>query len=263
MVNEPATASSLAEQLRTLGLAPGMTVMTHSSLSQLGFVAGGPHAVVAALLDVLGPTGTLMMPTHSGALSDPSTWENPPVPESWWQTIRDEMPAFDPGLTPTRQMGAIVDCFRMMPGVLRSNHPTVSAAAFGPNAHALLLAHEIEDRFGETSPQGKLYELDGHILLLGVGHGNNTSLHLAEARTGLPGNISDGAPIMINGERHWVEICHLEDDAEDFTEIGEAFAATGKESHSPIGAGVGRLCRAREVVDFGVLWMLENRPARQ
>lgn len=256
----PATTASIAKDLRALGLEAGMTVMVHSSLSRLGFVIGGARAVVVALLDVLGEEGTLMMPTHSGALSDPANWVNPPVPESWWQTLRDEMPAFDPHLTPTRSMGVIVDCFRQVPGVQRSYHPTVSASAIGPNASALLDDHDLVDRLGETSPQGKLYELDGHVLLLGVDHGNNTSLHLSEARSGLPELVSDGAPVTIDGERRWVEVTHVDDDDDDFAEIGEAFTATGKEKQAPIGIGVGRLCRSRDVVDFGTEWMLASRP---
>ena len=255
----PATAATIAADLRALGLEAGMTVMTHSSLSALGFVVGGAQAVVTALLDVVGETGTLMMPTHSGALSDPSNWEQPPVPESWWPTVRDEMPAFDLELTPTRSMGVIVDCFRQAPGVQRSDHPTVSASALGPDADALVTGHELNDRFGETSPQGRLYELDGHVLLLGVDHGNNTSLHLSEARSGLPDVVTDGAPVIVDGEPRWVEISHLDDDGDDFAEIGEAFAATGDETRGLVGIGTARLCSARAIVDFGVEWMLVNR----
>jgi len=261
-VRTPATAASIAAELRGLGLDSGMTVMVHSSLSRLGFVVGGAQAVVQALLDVLDDTGTLMMPTHSGALTDPSAWENPPVPEAWWQTVRDEMPVFDPHLTPTRSMGVIVDCFRCLPGVQRSNHPTVSAAALGPNAEALLGDHDLADRFGETSPQGRLYELDGHVLLLGVDHGNNTSLHLSEAKSGLSELAKDGAPMIVDGERAWVEVTQLDTDEEDFTEIGEAFAASGNERRATVGVGIARLCRSRDVVDFGVEWMLANRPGR-
>ena len=58
------------------------------------------------------------MPTHTGDNSEPSNWENPPVPESWWDVIRAEMPVFDPKLTPTRGMGIIPETFRKFPGWL-------------------------------------------------------------------------------------------------------------------------------------------------
>ena len=77
---EPASTESLAADLRRLGVEAGVTVMIHSSLSSLGWVAGGAHAVVLALLDGVGHEGTLMLPAHSGGLSDPAKWENPPVP---------------------------------------------------------------------------------------------------------------------------------------------------------------------------------------
>ncbi|MCL4110581.1 UNVERIFIED_CONTAM: hypothetical protein GTU68_035555 [Idotea baltica] len=236
-----------------------MTLMAHASLSQLGFVVGGAQAVVQALVDVVGPGGTLMTPTHSGALSDPASWQNPPVPKSWWPTIRDTMPAFDPARTPTRQMGAIAECFRHLPGVVRSNHPTVSAAAVGPNARALTEGHDLHDRLGESSPQGKLYAMDGHVLLLGVDHGNNTSLHLSEVRSGVMPIVTDGAPMLVHGERAWVEINHVDDDDGDFAELGEAFAATGLERRGPVGTGIARLVRSREIVDFGTNWIRSHR----
>lgn len=59
----PKTRGSLAEDFRNLGLKKGMTVIVHSSLKSLGWVVGGPIAVVQALMDVLSEEGTLVMPT--------------------------------------------------------------------------------------------------------------------------------------------------------------------------------------------------------
>ncbi len=97
----PVTVESLRQDLLALGVEPGMVLLVHSSLSALGWVCGGPVAVVMALQQALGEEGTLVMPTHSAALSDPAAWVNPPVPQDWWQTIRDTMPAYDVAYSPT------------------------------------------------------------------------------------------------------------------------------------------------------------------
>ena len=86
-------------------------------------------AVIVALQKALGSDGTLVMPAHSPDLTEPSGWESPPVPESWWPVIRENMPAYDPELTPTRSMGIIAETFRKQRGVLRSAHPQVSFCA--------------------------------------------------------------------------------------------------------------------------------------
>src|SRR5690554_1946837 len=77
--NYPRTRSSIAEDLRRLGMKPGMDVLVHSSLSSLGWVNGGSVAVIQALMDVVAPAGTLVMPTHSAEYSDPAKWGNPAV----------------------------------------------------------------------------------------------------------------------------------------------------------------------------------------
>ena len=108
----PLTVDSLTEQLGVCGLQAGQTVLVHSSMSKLGWVAGGAQAVIQALLRVLGEDGTLMMPTHTTQNTDPGNWSNPPVPESWVPIIRANTPAFDPAITPTRGMGVIPELFR-------------------------------------------------------------------------------------------------------------------------------------------------------
>lgn len=238
-----------------------MLLNVHSAMSKLGWIVGGAQTVITGLLDAIGPAGTLLMPAHSAQLSEPSNWRMPPAPEDWWPTIRAEMPAFDPARTPTRNMGAIPEAFRSYPGVRRSSHPQTSHAACGPQAELIVSEHELDCLFGEQSPIGKLYALDGHVLLLGVDHGNNTALHLAEDRAVLPDKQrhDEGAPLMIDGKRHWRTFRPIKTSSDDFAELGEAFASTGLEVRGAVGATEARFMRVRDVVDFAQPWLEANR----
>ena len=111
-VQSPGTVDSLCEDLIRLGVTEGMTLIVHSSLSSVGWVCGGAVGVVLALEQALTGEGTLVMPAHSGNLSDPAKWENPPVPEAWWQSIRESMPAYDPCMTPVSGIGSVAETFR-------------------------------------------------------------------------------------------------------------------------------------------------------
>ena len=251
----PVTEFHLLSDLRELGLEVGETLLVHSSLSCLGWVVGGPVSVVRALLEAVGSTGALVMPTHSGDLSDPAEWSNPPVDETWWNTIRETMPPFDSALTPTRGMGAVVECFRRLPGATRSCHPHSSFAAYGPLAERITSNHRLESSLGEGSPLARLYELDARVLLLGVGHESNTSLHLAEYRANYAAKklVTRGAP----GPRaeSWLEFEDLDLNSDDFEALGADFELEGHVQVSNVGYGKAKLMSQRQLVDFAVSWL--------
>jgi len=239
-----------------------MVLLLHSSLSSIGWVVGGPVAVIQALELVLGPNGTLVMPTHSGDLSDPKDWNNPPVPESWKDIIRQTMPAFEPDLTPTRGMGRIPETFRKKNGVIRSNHPHDSFAASGTESEFITNDHSLDFGLGERSPLARIYDLDGWVLLLGVNFENNTSLHLAELRADFPSKkvVEQSGPIIKNGNRSWVPIKSLEDNTNDFMKIGRAYRKSGgRIKTGKIGNAKAELIPQRDLVDFTARWMSENR----
>jgi aminoglycoside 3-N-acetyltransferase len=257
----PLSAAALAAELHRCGVREGQTVLVHLAMSKLGFVIGGAEAVLLALLAAVGPHGTLMMVAHSNDNTDPADWRHPPVPEAWWQSIRDHTPAYDPLRTPSRGLGVVPELFRTWPRVLRSSHPAFSHAACGPQAAYLVAEHDLTEDCGDRSPVGKLYALDGHVLLLGVGHGNNTSLHLAETRAAFPGKrcIPGGSAMLVDGVRQWVPYQSLELDDGDFPAIGAAFEAAHGLAVQHINAAEVRFFRQRPLVDFAVGWMEEHR----
>jgi len=258
----PVTIEMLVADLVGLGIEPGTTLLLHSSLSSLGYVCGGAQTVIGAMRTVLGDGGTLVVPTHSGDNSDPADWVAPPVPEPWWPIIRSAMPAFDPRLTPTRGMGAIPNSLLRQPDARRSAHPQVSFAAVGHHASEITSGHRLDERLGITSPLGRIYDLEGSVLLVGVGHDRNTSLHLAEYLASWPSKRTcpQGAAVLVEGERRWVTFTDLDIDESDFPAIGAAFEATGSARRGRVGHAVAVLMPQRALVDFATHWMAGHRP---
>ncbi|MFB6206573.1 MAG: aminoglycoside N(3)-acetyltransferase [Haloglomus sp.] len=263
-VPEPVTVDSLVGEFRDLGVESGQTLLVHSSLSALGWVAGDAQAVVDALREAVTPEGTLVMPTHTPQYTDPAVWSNPPVPDDWVDTIRAERPAFDPGRTPTRGMGAVPECFRAYPDVRRSRHPVFSFAAWGADAEAVVDDHDLAYSMGERSPLARVYEREGDVLLLGVGHGVNTSLHLAEYRADVDAaEITREAPVRRDGDRVRVTFEDIETTTEDFPAVGGAFEDDQRHdvdvSRGTVGAAEARLVDQPALVDFAVDWFEEHR----
>ena len=259
-----ATVESLQTDFKALGIKKGMVLLVHSSLSAMGWVCGGAVAVIIALQEVLGETGTLVMPTHSTDLSDPRQWENPPVPKLWWQTIRETMPVYDPDLTPTRSMGKIPETFRKQKGVVRSTHPQMSFCASGPQASYVIENHALALGMGENSPLARIYDLDGFILLLGVGHSSNTSMHLAEYRADFSTKciVQESAPILRDGSRTWTTFEDINVDASDFEDIGADFLRSDEGKlvrHGKVGIANCQLMPQRNIIDFAVDWLEKNR----
>lgn len=150
----------IAEALQTLGLEAGHIVFVHSSLSSIGYIEGGADAVVDAFLDVLGPTGTLVVPTF--------TFSHGGKPN----------PVFDPIQDPS-EMGRISEVARTRFGARRSCHLLHSVAALGPHAEDITAVHG-PSAWAADGPFWKLYELDAHILMLGVPYLRCTFFHVIE-----------------------------------------------------------------------------------
>ncbi len=117
---------------------------------------------------------------------------------------------------------------------------------------------------GEGSPLARIYELDGCVLLLGVDHARNTSMHLAEYRSTYPSKkvLEEGAPVWMDGKRQWTTFEEIDLDSSDFAQIGEDFVRTdGREVvlSGRVGQADCQHIPQPQLVDFAAGWMEKNR----
>ncbi len=194
MTSDDAMRTRMTHDLEALGVQRGGVLLMHSSLSSLGWVLGGPEAVITALLDALSPDGTLLLP----ALSH--------------ETVTQQHPVFDVSNTPSC-VGRIAEYFRTRPGTLRSVNPTHSVCATGRLAREITSDHQLDDTpVGEHSPFRKVRDTGGQVLFLGCGLRPNTSMHGVEELVQPPylfdGKVAyrvilqDGSEITLCNKRH-------------------------------------------------------------
>jgi aminoglycoside 3-N-acetyltransferase len=224
--------------------------MAHSSLSRLGHVEGGPDAVIDALLDVLGPHGTLLMPVYPAGAN--------------WTTYVDSDPLFDPRTSPSC-MGKITDAFWRRPGVLRSLHPTHSVAAYGPQASFLVTDHEKSPTpCGPTSPFRKLIDVEGRIIHLGSPFWSTSSFHVVEdVVPDFPRKVYLDEPIPmryldLDGVEHVVPV-KVHDPVTAATRIDKTKAKENEIYHICVSSGVARSYR----IGRATVHLIESRPLEQ
>ena len=256
------TKASVASDLQHLGVRSGQLLMVHASLKSLGYVLGGAQAVVSALIEVLGPGGTLTMPAFSPEVSDPATWGDRPFGDDQLELAQDHVPVFDVAETPT-SMGAIAETFRNWPGVLRSAHPQVSVTARGPRAEKIIAPHELAWGQGSGSPFERLYDFDATLLLLGVGFNRATFLHFAESRVPHGRRKTRRLPVDRDGVRTWLSVPDVGDDLNTyFPRIGEEFLKARHASAGLIGQAPSTFASSRALVNFATEFLsraLEKR----
>jgi aminoglycoside 3-N-acetyltransferase len=226
------TRADIVAGLRAMGIAEGWLLQVHSSLSALGYVEGGAETVVDALLEVVGPDGTLMVPTFNHGAAE----------------------IYDPRETPSTN-GAVTEALRRRPEAYRSLHPTHPYAAIGRDAEELMAGHLEVETFDQASPLGKLAGRGGYVLLLGVGMRANTAAHIGEtmARVHCIGfnwdprkvRLEDGRIIPAWGVVWREGPCLIEWDPLETRMRGRGLIRDGR-----IGDGQLHLMKAQDVIDI-------------
>jgi aminoglycoside N3'-acetyltransferase len=221
----PIRTADLTAQILELGVLPGAVVLVHTAFSRVGPVEGGPRGLIDALRAALATDGTLVMPSMSD----------------------DDDRPFDRRGTPCLGMGVVADTFWRLPNVLRSDSPH-AFAAIGPEAARITADHPLDVPHGLNSPVGRVYELDGQILLLGVGHDANTTIHLAESLAGVRYRRPKTATIIRAGQPARYSYSEIDHCCDNFKLVDQWLDAEGGQRRGRVGHGEARLAGSRHVV---------------
>lgn len=252
------TRQQLADDLRELGLPQGANVLIHVSLRSIGPIENGAETLAYALLDAIGPQGTLLVPTFTQDAADPADWlERPSEPEELAR-LRAAVPLFDPDRTPAtvRAVGVFPDVVRRLAHARRSMHPRLSFAALGAEAEFLTQNVPFHYPLGSDSPLARLHQINGYILLIGVGHSANSSLHLAEVWADVP-YIHRSTQVK-TGAAEWTAMAGSPECREGFRKIEPVLRQARILKRGYIGNAESQLMRQRELVSMAVA-MLQGR----
>lgn len=267
----PVTRSQITGDLRRLGVREGAVLMVHARISSLGWVVGGTETVVRALIDSVGPEGTLM--AYAGWEDDP--WHLAEWPEAWKEAYLAELPAFDPELSEAdHAMGRLAERLRTWPGAHASTAHVMRMVAAGPRADWLTRDQPWDHPQGPGSPLAKLVEAGGQVLLLGAPLETLTILHHAEALVDSPEKrlVTYAIPVRQGDRVIWKEVRDhdtssrgafpyerfVEPGRDPFDVIGSAALEAGCGVRGRIAEGAGHLFEAQPLVEFAVSWMEER-----
>jgi len=167
MVNQ----ADIEAGLQGIGVLPGDALEVHTALSRFGHVEGGAGTVVDALMAVVGPEGAIVMSVY------PISKGRPLTDSDRAKGIKYKAELLPDDSNEPTNVGAVVDEFRGRPGVVlgKGVHRT---GAWGKDARMHAQGYEY------------LLSIGGKVLLLGVGIGNCSSMHIPDSRVGIPGEIS-------------------------------------------------------------------------
>jgi aminoglycoside 3-N-acetyltransferase len=220
------TKNELIQQLLDLGVQPGGVLLVHTAFSKVKPVEEGPLGLIAALRGALGREGTLVMPS---------------------MTSDDDQP-FERTATPCLWLGIVAETFWRMPGVLRSDSPH-AFAAIGPQAARITAPQPVDLPHGPDSPVGRVYELNGQVLLLGAGHDSNTTVHLAEYLGGARYRRQKYSTILEAGQPVRVEYGEIDHCCQNFNLVEGWLEAKGLQRRGQVGHAEARLARSQDIVE--------------
>lgn len=247
------TKEDICLLLGEMGVTKGMVVFVQANATELGHVVGGAQTIIAAFMESVGYDGTVIMPTFSPQLADPSCVKQS-IERDQWNRIREFSLPFDRKLTSINTSDEIVCQFLKNEGVVRSYHPLYSFAAWGKYAKLICDKHPLHFGLNQDSPLGKIVEFNGYVVMLGGEYKDCVMFQLAHYQnTHIPIKVVS-APIEINKKRMWKDMLDVDYTTESFDDVGEAMEDRCIVKTSLLGNGICRFFSAREAKNLATAY---------
>lgn len=234
--NDSISLEVMLRQLFDLGVIQGGVLVVHCAFSKVKPVENGPNGLIEALQLSLGKEGTLVMPSMSD----------------------DDDHPFDPKVMPCDGMGIVADTFWRLPGVIRSDSPH-AFAAFGPKASMITAPHPLDLPHGPNSPIGRVHDMDGQILLLGVGHDANTTIHLAEYLADVRYRRKKHVMALVEGRLARINYREIDHCCQNFKLVDAWLDEQGLQRRGVVGHAKAGLINARDIVNVVVSHLIKNK----
>jgi aminoglycoside 3-N-acetyltransferase len=243
--------------------------MVHTRMSALGWVVGGSETVVRALLEALGPEGTLV----AYASWEEHAYGPQDLPAEHREAYAADPPVFDPATAAvTPDYGRVPERVRTWPGARHSGHPEAGVVAVGPRAGWVAAPHPADDAYGPGTPFARLVEAGGQVLMLGAPLDTLTLLHHAEAlarvrakrrvtyrvRVAVPGGAEDRTFHDIDTSQGAFDYARLGLGEDEFAVLAREALAAGAGTRGLVGEGESHLFEAAPLVDFATAWLEER-----
>jgi len=168
--------------LKQVGITEGDGLLIHSALQFLGHSSNGARIYLGAIQEVIGKSGTIVVPTFNFDFA--------------------QTHIYDPAETPSKGMGIFSEFIRQLPEARRTLHPMQSIASIGRYSDDLT-SRDTQSAFDPGSAFERMLELNFKLLLLGADARATSMYHYSEQRANVPYRYWKDFPGQVKTSRGW------------------------------------------------------------
>lgn len=251
-INNIITKADFVDFLKNMGISKGMILYVQSNILDFAFINGGNQTIIEALQDVVGYEGTIVMSSFSEHLIDPACDTRYQFERDVYDEMRESMQSFHKKRTPADH--DLANQLMRNDAVYRSNHPTHSCVAWGKYAKLMCDKHPLHFSLGKDSFLDKVCEMNGYVLLLGIGYKYCDIFKYAATIVGKAPVKIMSCPIDKKGKTEFVDILDIDYSNKGISNIKDMLEERSVVKDSFIANAHCRFFKAKEAANLALAY---------